>query len=56
VIWTFALLDIVPDDTGAVWVCTVAGSPGTWVQAGSASPGAASVWHLGSSTGDAADS
>jgi hypothetical protein len=31
---TFGLLDVVPDAAGAIWVCTVAGSPGTWVQAG----------------------
>jgi hypothetical protein len=37
---TFGLLDIVPDSTGAIWVCTAAGSPGTWVQAGSTSPSA----------------
>jgi hypothetical protein len=37
---TFGYLDIVPDSTGAIWVCTVAGSPGTWVQAGVSSPSA----------------
>lgn len=33
---TFGFLDVIPDGTGAIWVCTVAGSPGTWVQAGAA--------------------
>src|SRR6185437_4154150 len=28
---TFAAGDFVIDQTGSVWVCTVAGSPGTWV-------------------------
>lgn len=37
---TFGFLDVVPDGNGAVWVCTVAGSPGTWVQAGVSSPSA----------------
>lgn len=31
---TFAVGDFVIDQTGAVYVCTVAGSPGTWTQAG----------------------
>jgi hypothetical protein len=31
---TFAVGDFVIDQTGKVYVCTVAGSPGTWVQAG----------------------
>jgi hypothetical protein len=31
---TFSLGDFVVDQTGAVWVCTVAGSPGTWKNAG----------------------
>jgi hypothetical protein len=30
---TFAVGDYVVDQTGKVWVCTVAGTPGTWVQA-----------------------
>lgn len=32
---TFAVGDFVIDQSAAVWVCTVAGSPGTWAQAGS---------------------
>ena len=36
----FGYLDIVPDGTGAIWVCTAAGSPGTWVQAGVSAPSA----------------
>lgn len=31
---TFALNDWVVDDTGNMWVCTAAGSPGTWVSVG----------------------
>lgn len=31
---TFAAGDYVIDRAGAVWICTVAGSPGTWVQSG----------------------
>ncbi|MFN2466142.1 MAG: beta strand repeat-containing protein [Candidatus Dormibacteria bacterium] len=30
---TFAVGDFVVDQTGKVWVCTVAGTPGTWVSA-----------------------
>ena len=28
---TFAVGDYVIDQTGAIWICTVAGTPGTWV-------------------------
>ena len=31
---TFAVGDFVVDQTGSIWVCTAAGSPGTWVQLG----------------------
>jgi Concanavalin A-like lectin/glucanases superfamily len=31
---TFAVGDFVLDQTGSWWICTVAGSPGTWVGAG----------------------
>ena len=31
---TFSQLDIAVDGTGAAWICTAAGTPGTWVQAG----------------------
>lgn len=31
---TFAKGDYVIDQTGAIWVCTTAGSPGTWTQVG----------------------
>lgn len=31
---TFALGDFVIDQTGKVWVCTTAGTPGTWTQVG----------------------
>ena len=29
---TFAVGDFVADQTGKIWICTAAGSPGTWVQ------------------------
>ncbi len=32
---TFALGDVVIDQTGSLWICTVAGTPGTWVQSAS---------------------
>lgn len=32
---TFAVGDYVINNDGSVWVCTVAGSPGTWVETGS---------------------
>jgi len=32
---TFLLGDFVIDQSGKTWVCTVAGSPGTWAQTGS---------------------
>lgn len=31
---TFAVGDFVVDHTGAIWVCTVLGTPGTWVKGG----------------------
>lgn len=34
---TFAVGDFVIDQTGKVWVCTSAGSPGTWANAGTGS-------------------
>jgi len=37
---TFAQLDIAVDGTGAAWICTAAGTPGTWVQVGSVVAGA----------------
>lgn len=33
---TFAVGDFVVDQTGKMWVCTGAGTPGTWIQVGSA--------------------
>ncbi len=33
---TFAVGDFVVDQSGKLWVCTVAGTPGTWVQVGGA--------------------
>src|SRR5690348_11923677 len=35
---TFAVGDFVVDQTGKIWICTVAGSPGTWVAAGPTIP------------------
>ena len=41
---TFAVGDLDVDQSGALWVCTVAGSPGTWVKVGAAAAiGAASA-------------
>lgn len=34
---TFAVGDFVIDQTGKVWICVTAGSPGTWANAGSSS-------------------
>lgn len=36
---TFAVGDFVIDETGSVWICTVAGSPGTWANAGAGGSG-----------------
>ena len=36
---TFAIGDFAIDQTGAVWICTAAGSPGTWAQSGSSVSG-----------------
>lgn len=33
---TFAVRDYVVDGTGKIWICTTAGSPGTWAQTGGA--------------------
>lgn len=35
---TFAVGDYIIDRTGFVWICTGAGTPGTWAQAGGAMP------------------
>ena len=34
---TFAVGDFVVDQTGKLWICTTAGTPGTWTQVGGAS-------------------
>lgn len=34
---TFAVGDFLVDQTGKIWICTAAGSPGTWANAGSSS-------------------
>jgi hypothetical protein len=45
---TFAVGDFAVDQTGALYVCTVAGSPGTWTQVGGgSSQKVASVGYLG---------
>jgi hypothetical protein len=36
--------DLAPDSTGALWICTVAGTPGTWVNAGGAGGAVSSVF------------
>jgi hypothetical protein len=41
---TFALGDFVVAQNGHVWVCTVAGTPGTWIDAGAAGGAVASVF------------
>lgn len=33
---SFSVGDWVPDQSGAIWICTAPGSPGTWAQAGAA--------------------
>jgi hypothetical protein len=38
---TFAVGDFIIDQSGAVWVCTTAGTPGTWTRAGTAIDGTA---------------
>ena len=35
---TFAVGDFIVDQSGAMWVCTVAGTPGTWVKIATPSP------------------
>lgn len=37
---TFAVGDFVIDQTGKIWLCTTAGTPGTWTQVGGGSSGA----------------
>lgn len=36
---TFSVGDYVVDQTGAFWICTTAGSPGTWTKAGGSAGG-----------------
>jgi hypothetical protein len=36
---TFLVGDYAIDESGAIWICTVAGSPGTWTQVGGGSAG-----------------
>ncbi|HWZ65821.1 MAG TPA: hypothetical protein VNX65_03410 [Patescibacteria group bacterium] len=39
---TFAVGDVVVDQTGTLWVCTISGSPGTWKQVSSSNGGVTS--------------
>jgi hypothetical protein len=45
---TFAVGDFVISQNGAIWVCTVAGTPGTWVQANGTQPWTAQLSNLAS--------
>lgn len=48
---TYSTGDAVIDDTGAIWICTAGGTPGTWVSAGSGGGGGyASLTGAGEST------
>jgi hypothetical protein len=44
---TFAVGDYVVDETGSFWVCTTAGTPGTWKQVGGAAEFASPMTTLG---------
>ena len=44
---TFAMGDFVIDQTGKVWICTTAGSPGTWTQITSAGGGGGAMTQIG---------
>jgi len=35
--------DFIVDQTGSVWICTVAGSPGTWIAVGGGAASTGSV-------------
>jgi hypothetical protein len=48
---TFAAGDFVVDQTGLFWICTVPGTPGTWVEAGGGGSGGGSVTSVFSRTG-----
>jgi hypothetical protein len=53
---TFAKGDFVIDQTGAIWVCTTAGSPGTWTNVGSSTNTITSVFgRTGAITANAGD-
>ena len=41
---TFALGDMVPDQAGKIWICTAAGTPGTWALSGPPSSAQLSGW------------
>jgi hypothetical protein len=46
---TFALGDFIVDQTGKVWVCTVAGTQGTWVQIAGSAGGSSTTSAVGDS-------
>jgi len=48
---TFAVGDFIIDQTGFAWVCTVAGTPGTWVKVGGASGNATGQFTYGFDAG-----
>ncbi len=50
---TFAVGDFVIDQSGTVWICTTAGTPGTWVKPGGA-PGTTLSAYLGADLGSGA--
>jgi len=50
---TFQVGDYVVDTTGAIWICTIAGTPGSWVQVGAASGSSGTTSVLASATGTA---
>jgi hypothetical protein len=52
---TFAAGDFVIDQTGAVWVCTAAGSPGTWASVGGSTGVGGGGANYGGMFGDGSD-
>ena len=49
---TFALGDFIIDQSGSIWICTVAGTSGTWVQAGASIVGGITSGGIIVSTGN----
>lgn len=50
---TWAQCDFAVDAAGKIWICTVAGTPGTWVQSGSAGATFTGVVNLNAGTDSA---